>query len=343
MNTNKTAQLSSALLGLIPASSGLQAVDSSKVIMLQPQANGVDAVREIARSILGHMTTKYNKETDRLYMYPSAGCDSTKYDKLKQAISKDVRLIGPYSLVVDNVSRVNRAVVTANETFESFVARIKKVVSGSGSDTVDQCVKVDHKAKRIYAYFKTVRMSGAKLHAIKQVMGYHGAFTVITSGEYALTLRFDYDSQPQAQSTPVEVDVATPNRLLSGLSDTSGLFDHIEELRGKVSDSVLEQMKEALRASLPKVKWTTAGVPVTITNKLGVPVDLTLYYDLLNKPGAELLPQHVGAGLKVEIGTGHTVAAASVTLFKRYGIEKSMFAVIRDAKGYHNHIIFTLK
>lgn len=350
MNTQKTNALSSALKGLIPASAGLQSVDASKVVLKQPAATGVAALRQLIGSLINVASYKHNKDADRLYVYATRQVPTLVLDNLRNS-GLNVRSTGSTSFVVDKASKYN--VIGLNETYETFVQRLKSVVTNLVPTDIDASFKSDVQHARLYVYMKSNRQQGAKFTALKSTLAYHGQYKIVTSGEYALTVRFDYQASKGAVGIPgyapnpqvtkgAETVLASSNALVAGLTH-DGLFNHIEKLRGQVSDTVLEQMKETLRKSLPKPKWNTANQPFTVTNKLGAPIDLNVYFDLMSKPGAELLPQHVGAGLKIEIGKNQLVVAASLTLFKVFGKSPAMYAVIRTANGYHNHILLNLK
>lgn len=351
--------LKSALLNVLPVaersaitSSGGAGDKLFQDNVSHPQReSGVAGLKALMKSRKAN-AFKYNAGEDRLYVYFSmvGYCkEAISYFKLYPAVISNLPLHVSSSagFRIDNASKYNPVVKKAEpavQTFEKFVEGVKNAFAAFKSTGVSLTYKVDKTANRVYAYAGSNRKNGPQFTIAKNKVASTHKFHIVSSGEYNVTLRFDFDQKQEVGY----------NTLLKGLEEVAApavpaepvkpviAVDPASKLEGLVPQETLEQVRRILAGErLPKPpvvpKFVTSGqTELKLFVSAGKELDLAKTIAELNQTGKDTAVFTYGQLGYAYFGTT-TVHNPTVVVMRDYSNKKGAFVILRTAAGYHAH------
>lgn len=338
MNQAKTNQMRSLLTGLLPETT---TVSPMNVNATQPR--GVELAKLYVRSTFPKLLTiKVDNDAKRMYVYFNTALESTTAFNMLQKLELNVRNLRnsvvfddvdlfttPSQLFPEGIQFIGLPLESAltMDVFNSKVREMCNDLANRTSTTVSY-KRVDN---RVYVYFIS---SSNKRSAFESIVDHlriilgNEAVNVSNVGNYGANLRLDFIATP-TQTPPVQ----STNKLLSGLVNDD-ILEHVEKLRGRVSDEVLDQMKTAIRNSIPVPTWKIDGVEAELFLSNETKLDIQIIYDLLTCSPTQI--QHFK---DVTIGNK---SGFTVTMFKNCEVKESIYVVIRHSTGSHTNTTITL-
>lgn len=351
--------LKSALLNILPAGER-QALQASGVpgeklfqtiVPAITSGNGLEGLKDVLREKQA-TSFKFNKSENRLYVYfgtKSAATKAFEFFSLYKSLIGNLKMhkTSDTGFRVDKATffvRPQKIEAPKAQTFEEFAQSVKDAFAqATRGDGVSLTYKVDKTANRVYAYAASNRRKGAEYARAKNVLSQTLKYHVVNSGEYSLTLRFDFDQKQELGY----------NSLLKGLVDaipvpkptpavTPVQADPASKLEGLVPQETLEQVRrilagERLPKPVPKPRFVTQGnTEMKLHVSAGKELDLAAQAALLNQTGKDTAVFTYG-----QIGYAYfgskTIHNPTVVLMRDYANPKGLYVIVRTAAGYHLH------
>ena len=314
--------------------------------------NGVDGLKAVMREHKAS-TFKYNAADDRLYVYFSSVANATKafsFFSLYKTLIGNLKIhqSSTTGFRIDRASRFIQpqkvAAVAKPQTFDEFAQGVKDAFAAFRAGTVSLTYKIDRTAQRVYAYASSNRKNGTEFERAKIKVASTHKFHVVNSGEYTVTLRFDFDQKQEIGY----------NTLLKGLEETipaapvaapvvPQLADPASKLEGLVPQETLEQVRrilagERLPKPVPKPRFETAGkTELKLFVSAGKELDLAVQIAALNQTGKDSAVFTYGQLGYAYFGST-TIHNPTVVIMRDYKNPKGAFVVLRTAAGYHQHM-----
>lgn len=359
--------LKSALLNVLPVAERAAPVASGPAgtPLFQSNSritsgNGVEGLKVVMKDQKAS-TFKYNSAEDRLYVYFNNSLSASKayaFFNLYPALIGRLNLhqSSKTGFRIDKASTFVRATAIAPAapkvpTFDEFTQGVKNAFQAFAGGTVSLTYKVDKVAKRVYAYAASARKNGSVFEAAKIKVSSTHKFHVVSSGEYNVTLRFDFDQKQEVGYNTLLTALVDDNSLVAKPAPAPvstpvtvrGLtLDPASKLEGLVPQETLDQVRrilagERLPKPVPKPRFVTQGnTELKLYVSAGKEYDLVAAIAELNQTGKDTYVFSYGQLGFATFGS-NTIANPIVVLMRDYKNPKGVFVILRTTAGYHLH------